>query len=126
MSELFFSDIQQDFKIFLLAPILCAVFRAIFILRYWPYESYAGKGPAIYHCFRYGFWWGMDWNAYIFGYSFLLITLPGLLFSGYHAVGDFLRMVVVVLYSVILYAAFLGLDLQSKCNKQRMTQGFLL
>ena len=39
MSELFFHGIQQDVKIFLLPPILCAIFRAIFILWYWPHES---------------------------------------------------------------------------------------
>ncbi len=108
MSDLFFYGLQQDVKIFLLAPILCAVFRAVFILRYWPHESYAGKGTAIYHCFRYGFWWGMDWNAYIFFLSFLLITLPGSFFLSYYAIGDIVRSVGVFAYCIVLYAAFLG------------------
>ena len=106
MSETFFYGIQQDLKIFLLPPILCTVFRAAFILRYWPYESYAGKGAAIYHCFRYGFWWGMDWNIYVFAYSFLFVTVPGVFSSGYYDNGNFVRSIGVVLYSVALYAAF--------------------
>ena len=108
MSESFFYGIQQDLKIFVLPPILCAVFRALFILKYWPHESYAGKGGAIYHCFRYGFWWGMDWNSYVFVYSFLLATVPGIFLPEYHVYGNLLRSFGVVLYCVALYAAFLG------------------
>ena len=108
MSELLFQGIQQDIKIFLLPPILCALFRAVFILWYWPYGSYAGKGAAIYHCFRYGFWWGMDWNAYVFFLPFLLLTLPGCFFPAYFAVGDAVRCVAVLVYSLALYAAFIG------------------
>lgn len=108
MSETFFYGMQQDLKIFLLPPILCAVFRAAFILRYWPYESYAGKGAAIYHCFRYGFWWGMDWNIYVFAYSFLFVTVPGVFSSGYYDSGNFVRSIGLVLYCVALYAAFWG------------------
>ncbi len=108
MSELFFYGVQQDVKIFLLAPVLCALFRAVFILRYWPHESYAGKGAAIFHCFRYGFWWGMDWNAYIFFFSFLFITLPGTFFPDFYVVGDYIRSIYVLVYSLALYAAFLG------------------
>ena len=108
MSELFFHGIQQDVKIFLLPPILCAIFRAIFILWYWPHESYTGKGAAIYHCFRYGFWWGMDWNAYILVYAFAFATLPGTFVPSWFAVGDSLRIGGLCLYFAVLYAAFLG------------------
>ena len=108
MSELLFQGFQQDVKIFLLPPILCALFRAVFILWYWPHGSYAGKGKALYHCFRYGFWWGMDWNAYVFFLPFLLLTLPGCFFPAYFAVGDSVRCIWVLVYSLALYTAFIG------------------
>ena len=65
MMASFFTGIQQDFKIFLLAPLLCAVFRAVFLWRYWPFRGWDGKGKAVRQCFRFGFWWGMDINSYL-------------------------------------------------------------
>ena len=100
--------VQQDFCAFWIAPALCALFRAAFILWYRPYRSFMGKGRALYHCFRYGFWWGMDFNAYVFLGLFLLVTLPGSLLPAYFAVGDTVRVVVVTSYALLLYAAFWG------------------
>ncbi len=108
MFSSFFAGLQQDFKIFLLAPILCALFRAIFIVYFRPYKSFAGKGWAIFHCFRYGFWWGMDFNAYVFLYSFLFVSVPGSLFPEYFAYGDTMRCMGILVYAAILYGTFWG------------------
>lgn len=108
MFSAFFLGLQQDLKIFFVAPFLCACFRAVFIWHFRPYKSLAGKGTAIFHCFRYGFWWGMDFNAYVFLFSLLLASLPGAFFPVYFAVGDTMRLSGVLLYSAALYAAFWG------------------
>jgi lipoteichoic acid synthase len=105
---LFFSGLQQDLKIFLFAPMLCAIFRFIFLWVFWPYKSMQGKKKAVFHCFRYGFWWGMDFNAYVFLFSLLLVSLPGVFFPAYFAVGDMLRTAGVLFYAVVLYGAFVG------------------
>ena len=75
--SLFYASLQQDGKLFLFFPILCAVFRLIFIAVYNPYRSLKGKGPVIWHCFRYGFWWGMDFNAYVFLIPLVLLSQIG-------------------------------------------------
>lgn len=99
---------QQDIKLFLYFPILCAIFRAIFIKVYCPYPTLKGKGPVIWHCFRYGFWWGMDFNAYAFLLPLVLVTLPGLFFDGYAALGDTIRIWAGMVYATVLGAAFIG------------------
>ena len=104
----FFSGLQQDFQIFWLAPLLCAMFRSVFIGVYHSKGSLAGKGKAVFHCFRYGFWWGMDFNAYVFLASFLLVTLPGVFWPAYYAAGDLVRVTGVTLYALVLYTAFWG------------------
>lgn len=73
MGELFFLSLQQDIKLFLFAPLLCALFRAIFIKVYFPYDTLKGHRQAMCGAFRYGFWWGMDFNAYVFLFSFVLL-----------------------------------------------------
>lgn len=80
MFSQFFASLQQDAKLFLFFPILCALFRAIFIKVYSPYPNFAGKGKILWHTFRYGFWWGMDFNAYVFLISLVLVSLPGAFF----------------------------------------------
>ena len=77
MFSQFFASLQQDAKLFLFFPILCALFRAIFIKVYSPYPNFAGKGKILWHTFRYGFWWGMDFNAYVFLISLVLAILCG-------------------------------------------------
>ena len=77
MFSQFFASLQQDAKLFLFFPILCALFRAIFIKVYSPYPNFAGKGKILWHTFRYGFWWGMDFHAYVFVFSMVLVSLPG-------------------------------------------------
>lgn len=104
----FFASVQQDIKLFLFFPILCALFRAVFIIVHKPYASLAGKGRALCQCFRFGFWWGMDINAYIFPLSLLLITLPGLFFNQWHLYGNTLRLILGMFYAFVLYIAFAG------------------
>lgn len=108
MFEQFFLSVQQDIKLFIFFPVLCAIFRAIFIKVYSPYESLKGKGKVVWHCFRYGFWWGMDINANVFLFSLVLITLPGLFFTSYMQHGDAVRIGAGIIYGLILYAAFMG------------------
>lgn len=76
MFEYFFYGLQQDIKLFLFFPILSAVFRLAFIKIYQPYSSFCGREKALFECFRYGFWWGMDFNAYVFLVSLILISIP--------------------------------------------------
>jgi lipoteichoic acid synthase len=104
----FFSGIQQDFKVFLFAPIVCAVFRAIFIGIFNPYKTFKGKWRQIYHCFRYGFWWGMDYNAYGFLLPMIFVSIPAAFIPDYFAVGDIVRRYAALLYFFVLYTAFVG------------------
>lgn len=108
MFSLFFAGIQQDFKIALLPPLLCAAFRLIFILVYREKKTPAGEWARWYHCFRYGFWWGMDVNAYVFLALVLAVSLPGAFLPTYAAIGDAVRLVLVLGYALLLYLAFVG------------------
>ena len=106
--SLFFAGVQQDFKILWLAPLVCALFRAVFIYVYSPRKNPAGQWKKLYHCFRYGFWWGMDFNAYVFAIGMLVVSLPGAFFPAWFAIGDTLRSVGVLVYLAVLYTAFMG------------------
>ncbi len=108
MFSLFFAGMQQDFKLAVLPPILCALFRLAFILVYGPKKSPVGEWRKWYHCFRYGFWWGMDFNAYAFLIPMLLVSLPGAFLPSYFAVGDTVRLGMMLLYAAGLYTAFMG------------------
>ena len=108
MFEQFFLSVQQDIKLFLFFPILCAVFRLIFIIIHKPYSSLSGKGKALFQCFRFGFWWGMDINAYVFLWSLVLVTLPSLFVPTLASISDTLRITIGVIYAIVLYIAFMG------------------
>ncbi len=108
MFSLFFAGLQQDLKLMVFAPVLSAVFRWIFIEAYSAEKRPSGNWRKWYHCFRYGFWWGMDWHAYVFLFSMLLVSLPGAFFPSYFSAGDTVRMAGVLLYGFVLYTAFLG------------------
>lgn len=108
MFEQFFLAVQQDIKLWIFFPILCAVFRAIFIYVHNPYPGFAGKRNALWECFRFGFWWGMDLNAYVFVVSLVLVTLPGLFIGFWSQHGDLIRVLLGMVYSVVLYVAFVG------------------
>ena len=110
ISNMFFHGVQQDLKLLLVAPLVCAIFRAIFIAVYGHYTlNDIVKNPAkFYHSFRYGFWWGMDWNAYVLLYSFVLVTMPSLFFSDLYAYADTVRAIGLCVWLVVLYVAFVG------------------
>ena len=105
---LIYNGMQQDIRLFLFPPVLCAVFRAIFIWRFKPYKTLRGKGRQLYHCFRYGFWWGMDYNAYVLLVSFFLISLPAAFLPVYFSLSGTVRMVGMLVYTAVLYTAFIG------------------
>lgn len=107
MIEQFYISVQQDIKLFVFFPLLCAVFRGIFIYTYKPY-SLKGKRQVIKECFRFGFWWDMDFNAYVFLFSLLLVTLPGVVFPYWYNHGNAIRLIGGTVYADILYAAFVG------------------
>ena len=104
----FFLSVQQDIKLWIFFPILCAVFRAIFIAVHKPYSSLTGKKKALRECFRFGFWWGMDLNAYVFVISLVLVTLPGLFNPWGSRHGDAIRTILGLVYAFIIYVAFVG------------------
>ena len=108
MFSLFFAGIQQDFKLAILPPILCALFRLAFILIYRDKKTPIGEWRKWITCFRYGFWWGMDFNAYVFLYSMILVSLPGAFFLSYYMIGDTVRQIGLLVYAVVLYTAFIG------------------
>lgn len=108
MSEQFFLSLQQNIKLMLWAPILSTIFRIIFMIVYNPYPTWKGRWKSVLGSLRYGFWWGMDFDAYVFLLPLVLVTLPALLFDGYHQIEDSVRLVGLTIYSCILYAAFAG------------------
>ena len=98
MTEIFFHGVQQDLKLALLPPIVCALFRLAFILVYRPKKNFYGEAKKWYLCFNYGFWWGMDINAYVFLFSFALITLPAVFLPQVFAISDTLRLTGLMAY----------------------------
>ena len=104
----FFLGMQQDLKLFLLPPVICAVFRLIFILVYRPKKTPRGEWRKWLTCFRYGFWWGMDFNAYVFLVPLLLVSVPGAFLPSYFVVGDMVRMGLLLVYAAALYTAFIA------------------
>ena len=66
----FFGGWQQDLRLAIVPPVLCAVFRFLFIWLDGPKKLSAWKGSQLRTCFSYGFWWGMDINS-----RFYLLTL---------------------------------------------------
>lgn len=108
MFSMFFQGTQQDWKLMVIAPIVCAIFRLAFIWVYAPDKGFKNCKEKWYECFRYGFWWGMDYNAYVFLISWLLISLPGAFFESYFAIGDSIRVIAITIYAAVLYFAFMG------------------
>ena len=108
MFALFFEGVQEDFLLALIPPVLCALFRLAFIMVYAPRESLYGGLRRLFECFRYGFWWGMDFNAYVFLFSLVLVTIPATFIPSYYAIGDRVRLFGLMLYLLVLYTAFFG------------------
>lgn len=101
----FFSGAQADLLLMLLAPLACAMFRALFL---WRYRTHAFTWPQLAACFRYGFWWGMDFNAYVFLILLLCVSLPTAIVPSVRPFADGLRCALVTAYLGILYLAFIG------------------
>lgn len=101
----FFSGAQADLFLMLLAPLACAMFRALFL---WRYRTHAFTWPQLAACFHYGFWWGMDFNAYVFLILLLCVSLPTAIFPSVRPFADGLRCALVTAYLGILYLAFIG------------------
>ena len=108
MSEQFFLSLQQNIKLMIWAPILSTIFRIIFMRTYNPYPTWQGRWQSVLGALRYGFWWGMDFDAYVFLVPLVLITIPALFFGTYHQYEDIVRLIGLTLYSCVLYAAFVG------------------
>ena len=49
---------------------------------------------------------GMDFDAYIFLISLVLVTIPALWFDIYYQYEDVIRIIELTIYSCVLYAAF--------------------
>lgn len=108
MSEQFFLSLQQNIKLMIWAPILSTIFRIIFMRIYNPYPTWQGRWQSVLGALRYGFWWGMDFDAYVFLVPLVLVTIPALWFDTYHQYEDIVRLIGLMLYSCVLYAAFAG------------------
>ena len=108
MSEQFFLSLQQNIKLMIWAPILSAIFRLIFMRIYNPYTTWQGRWKSVLGALRYGFWWGMDFDAYVFLVPLVLVTIPALWFDTYHQYEDIVRLIGLTIYSCVLYAAFAG------------------
>ena len=108
MGSAFWFGWQQDLKLMIVAPIVCGIFRLVFIMRYGPKKSPVGEWKKWIECFRYGFWWGMDFNAYVFLFSLVLVTIPAAFIPSYYAIGDRVRLFGLMLYLLVLYTAFFG------------------
>ena len=108
MSEQFFLSLQQNIKLMIWAPILSTILRIIFMRTYNPYPTWQGRWQSVLGALRYGFWWGMDFDAYVFLVPLVLITIPALFFGTYYQYEDMVRLIGLTIYSCVLYAAFAG------------------
>ena len=108
MFSLFFTGLQQDFKLMLIAPFICALFRLAFILTYAPEKNPMGHIRKWLTCFRYGFWWGLDFNAYVYLFSMVLVSVPAAFVPAYYSWGDDVRRIGLLIYLAAIYTAFFG------------------
>ncbi|MCR5757026.1 MAG: LTA synthase family protein [Selenomonas sp.] len=103
----FFEGIQSDLLLMFLVAIVCAVFRGVFIWRFAPEKSRV-EWRRIIGCFNYGFWWGLDINAYVFLVSMILVSIPASFSPIYYSVADIVRVGGVLLYLTVIYVASWG------------------
>ena len=108
MSEQFFLSLQQNIKLMIWVPILSTIFRLIFMRVYNPYSTWMGRWKSVLGTLRYGFWWGMDFDAYVFLVPLVFVTIPALWFDTYHQYEDMVRLIGLTIYSCVVYAAFAG------------------
>ena len=62
----------------------------------------------MFEAFRFGFWWGMDFNAYAFLLPMVFVTLPGLFFPVWFVCGDLIRLAAACIYATVLFVVFVG------------------
>lgn len=108
MSEQFFLSLQQNIKLMIWVPILSTIFRLIFMRVYNPYSNWTGRWKSALGALCYGFWWGMDFDAYVFLVPLVFVTIPALWFDTYHQYEDMVRLIGLTIYSCVVYAAFAG------------------
>ena len=108
MSEQFFLSLQQNIKLMIWVPILSTIFRLLFMRVYNPYSIWTGRWKSVLGALRYGFWWGMDFDAYVFLVPLVFVTIPALWFDTYHQYEDMVRLIGLTMYSCVVYAAFAG------------------
>ena len=106
--EVFWYGWQQDLRLAIVPPIICAVFRFLFIYIHGPRRFGEWDKGTLQKCFSYGFWWGMDINSRYYLISLIVATLPGMFFSVWYDVGQAVRLLWFSLYLLILYIAFIG------------------
>ena len=106
--EAFFAGWQMDLRLAVVPPILCAIFRFIFIYLDGPKKILEWKKSQLFTCFRYGFWWGMDINSRFYLLTLAAVTLPASFIEAYMGISREIRLVLFVLYGLILYCAFVG------------------
>lgn len=106
--EAFWYGWQQDLRLAIVPPIICAVFRFLFIYIHGPRRFGEWDKGTLQKCFSYGFWWGMDINSRYYLISLIVATLPGMFFSVWYDVGQAVRLLWFSLYLLILYIAFIG------------------
>lgn len=106
--EAFFAGWQMDLRLAVVPPILCAIFRFIFIYLDGPKKISEWKKSQLFTCFRYGFWWGMDINSRFYLLTLAAVTLPASFIEAYMGISREIRLVLFVLYGLILYCAFVG------------------
>ena len=108
MSEQFFLSLQQNITLMIWVPILSTIFRLIFMRVYNPYSNWTGLWKSALGALCYGFWWGMDFDAYVFLVPLVFVTIPALWFDTYHQYEDMVRLIGLTIYSCVVYAAFAG------------------
>lgn len=104
----FFAGWQQDVRLAVVPPLLCALFRYLFIRLDGPKKISEWSGKQLRTCFSYGFWWGMDINSRFYLLTLIAVTLPGAFITAYYAMGTTVRLILFVLYGIVLYIAFMG------------------
>lgn len=109
MFKMYLGGVQQDLLLASLAPIICAIFRFIFIKTYRPKTKLSNDYKRVLACYRFGFWWGLDFNAYLYLALLVLVTLPISLF-GYtdNNIVYSIKVAITTTYLLVLYIAFIG------------------
>lgn len=107
MFKIFFTGSQQDLKLMILPIIACTLFRIAFIKIYGD-STVPDYQKKFYTSLRFGFLWGLDFNAYVYLISLVLISIPSSFVSFYYEISDLLRILWVIGYMLAMYIVFMG------------------